>query len=188
VDTSETLSIGSQDVLLVHTVIAHTRTDLYVYLDRGGRQIVATGDLVFHGYYPFFDLSSGGSDVPGLISTIRLLAGRYPNAVFVPGHGPLATAADLNYYADYLESLYDAVSRARASGANESQTVKLIDLDRWHLSVLPIFHYGTWWSTQSNDIRQVYGLQSGHASQGPKADGDSLGPAAANPSSSGPAH
>jgi glyoxylase-like metal-dependent hydrolase (beta-lactamase superfamily II) len=170
VDDRETFRVGGQDVLVVHPVTAHTSTDLYVYVDRGGQQIVATGDLVFHGYYPFFDVSSGGSDVPGLIGTIRLLAGRYPKAVFVPGHGPLATAADLYDYADFLESLNNAVSRARAGGTSEPQAVKQIDLDRWHLSVLPIFHYGTTWSTGSNDVRQVYELQS-QASNGTNGSG-----------------
>jgi glyoxylase-like metal-dependent hydrolase (beta-lactamase superfamily II) len=163
VDTEARVRVGSQEVLLTHPgTAAHTRGDLWAYLRRGDKEIVATGDLVFHTFYPFMDLSPGGMDIGGLISAVRGLAARYPGATFVPGHGPVATAADLNRYADYLQSLNDEVARARAEGLTEDQAAERIDLSRWNLSKLPSFHGGhLCWATAETNVRWVYQLQAG---------------------------
>lgn len=164
VDTTLTLKIGGQEVVLTHPGPAHTRGDLWVYLRRGGVEVVATGDMVFHTYYPFMDLGQGGIDIPGLIGSIRSLAGRYPHAVFLPGHGPLARADDLLRYADYLQFLYDSVEQARKRGLSEDETVAAVDLSRWDLSVLPSYHDGKLcWATAANNIRCVYRLQTHQA-------------------------
>ena len=157
-----TLKVGAQDVVLTFPGNAHTHGDLWVYLRRGDKEIVATGDLVFHTYYPFMDLKKGGIDIPGLINAVRTIAGKYPNAVFLPGHGPVATAADLNRYADYLQTLSDSVAQARASGLTEDQAVSTIDLSKWGLSKLPSSHEGKLcWATAEMNIRWVYQIQAG---------------------------
>lgn len=162
VDGSRTIKVGAQDVVLTHPGPAHTRGDLYVYLRRGDKEIVATGDLVFNTYYPFMDLGEGGEDILGLISAVRMLAAKYPNAVFVPGHGPIANAADLVRYADYLQFLNDSVGQARQKGLSEDQAVSSIDLSKWNLSRLPSFHGGhLCWATAEMNIRWVYQIQAG---------------------------
>jgi len=162
VDGTATLKVGAQDVVLTYPGNAHTHGDLWVYLRRGDKEIVATGDLVFHTYYPFMDLKKGGIDIPGLINAVRTIAGKYPNAVFLPGHGPVAAAADLNRYADYLQGLYDSVAQARGVGLTEDQAVSTIDLSKWGLSKLPSSHDGKLcWATAEMNIRWVYQIQAG---------------------------
>jgi glyoxylase-like metal-dependent hydrolase (beta-lactamase superfamily II) len=162
VDETATLKVGAQDVALTFPGNAHTHGDLWVYLRRGDKEIVATGDLVFHTYYPFMDLDKGGIDIPGLITAVRFIANKYPNATFVPGHGSVATAADLNRYADYLQFLYDSVAQARSQRLNEDQAVANIDLSKWNLSKLPSYHGGKLcWATAEMNIRWVYQIQSG---------------------------
>jgi glyoxylase-like metal-dependent hydrolase (beta-lactamase superfamily II) len=162
VDAPRTIKVGAQDVVLTHPGPAHTQGDLYVYLRRGDKEIVATGDLLFNTYYPFMDLGEGGEDILGLISAVRTLSARYPNAVFVPGHGPLANAADLVRYADYLQFLNDSVAQARQKGLSEDQAVSSIDLSKWNLSRLPSFHGGhLCWATAETNIRWVYQIQAG---------------------------
>ena len=69
---------------------------------------------MFHTYYPFFDTDPElGASIPGMVRVLRDWAARYPDAVFVPGHGPLATAQDLEGYANYLETLWREVEDAR---------------------------------------------------------------------------
>jgi glyoxylase-like metal-dependent hydrolase (beta-lactamase superfamily II) len=163
VDGTRTIKVGAQDVVLTYPgTPAHTHGDLYVYVRRGDRDIVATGDLVFNTYYPFMDLGEGGEDIVGLISAVRTVAAKYPNAMFVPGHGPIATAADLSRYADYLQFVYDSVAQARQNGLSEDQAAKSIDLSRWNLSRLPSFHAGhLCWATAEMNIRWVYQIQAG---------------------------
>ena len=162
VDDTRTIKVGNQDVVLFYSGPAHTHGDLWAYVKRGDKEIVATGDIVFHTYYPMMDLLEGGVDIPGLIHALRTLAGKYPNATFVPGHGPLAKASDLINYANYLQSLYDSVAQARQNGWTEEQTVSRIDLSQWHLTKLPSFHGGhLCWATAETNIRWVYQIQSG---------------------------
>ena len=170
VDDTRTIQVGAQNIVLTHPGPAHTQGDLWAYLRTGDKEIVATGDLVFHTYYPMMDLLEGGINIPGLINAVRTMASKHPNATFVPGHGPIATAADLNNYADYLQFLYDSVAQARQSGLTEDQAVSRIDLSKWNLTKLPTFHGGhLCWATAETNIRWVYQIQSGDKSK-PRED------------------
>src|SRR5947209_16696955 len=96
-DGSHRLSVGKQKAVLTHPNIAHTHGDLWVHLPK--QNIIATGDLLFHTYYRFFDQSEGGTVIPRLIKEVRNLADTHPTALFMPGHGPLADARALHRYA-----------------------------------------------------------------------------------------
>jgi glyoxylase-like metal-dependent hydrolase (beta-lactamase superfamily II) len=149
-----TLKIGTQEVILTDPGVAHTHGDLVVYLPK--QNIVATGDLLFHTYYPFFDLGEGGVSIPGMVQAIRNLANQYPSAVFMPGHGPIANVSDLLRHADYLEILYQSVERAYQNNLSVDEAIKQIDLSQWHKHILPSFHDGKLeWATAANNIRWV---------------------------------
>jgi cyclase len=157
VGAERVLQVGSVEVRLEHPPAAHTSGDLWVYLPK--QNIIATGDLVFNGYYPFLDQPEGGTSIPGMIDAVRSLAHEHPDAVFMPGHGPLANASDLLHYADYLEALQTAAVAAHAAGWTEEEAAKRNDLTKWHLSVLPSYHHKKMiWSTASNDARWAYVL------------------------------
>lgn len=162
IDDEGVVKVGSQDVLLIHPGQAHTRGDLWAYLRRGERDIVVAGDLFMNNYYPFIDLTEGGADIDGIINAARTMAGRYPNAMFVPGHGPVATAAELKRFADYLQDLQQKVAAARAAGLNEDQAAASIDLSGWGLSELPSYNKNALcWATAESNIRWAFQLQAG---------------------------
>jgi len=146
------LVVARTDVVVLHPGAAHTGGDLYAYLPKF--DIVATGDLLFHTYYPFFDTGPGGTSVPPLIAAVRRLADDYPGATFVPGHGPLATAADLRKYADYLERLYTEGERAYEGRISMSHALRSIKLEAQGLSILPSFHENRLtWATPKTNLR-----------------------------------
>jgi glyoxylase-like metal-dependent hydrolase (beta-lactamase superfamily II) len=156
---SQTLTVGDQPVTVHDGGQGHTAGDLWLHLRRAGKEIVVTGDVASLGVYPFFDLGPGGCDVPGMAQRLRAWAERFPQAIFVPGHGPLATARDLRHHAAYLSGLWEEVARARAAGLDEDGAVARIDLSRYRLSFLPIFHYEQTFLSAASNVRAMYRLQ-----------------------------
>lgn len=156
-----TLAFGGHTLVLVHPGPAHTRGDLYVYLP--SEDVVVTGDLLFHTYYPFFNGSPAGCSIPGLIAALRQLAGEHSGARFVPGHGPLAQAGDLIRFAEYLEALQAAIAAALQDGLSESDAVKRISssIADWKLVPLPsMLGWRVLVSTAGNNVRWAYRILS----------------------------
>jgi glyoxylase-like metal-dependent hydrolase (beta-lactamase superfamily II) len=159
------LRVGGARVELLDPGPAHTHGDLVVYLP--DHDIVATGDLLFNGFYPYIDSSAGGASLPGWIEALRALATRYPDALFVPGHGALASARDLTHFANYLEALCDGIDRALERGLSEDEAVKSVDLSRWRMKPMPSLLKGKLiWATRERNIRTVYSMRSEGAKKG----------------------
>jgi glyoxylase-like metal-dependent hydrolase (beta-lactamase superfamily II) len=159
-DEGRQIRVGRHEVRLLFPGPAHTHGDLYAYLPN--ENIVVIGDLIHHTYYPFFDTEPGGTVVSGLIAAMRHLATTHPDARFLPGHGPLASARDLLNYALYLEHLESRVGAAIAAGLTEDEAVKRIDLRGWRWMILPSFHRNRLtWATAHANVRLVYRLQTG---------------------------
>jgi glyoxylase-like metal-dependent hydrolase (beta-lactamase superfamily II) len=155
IDGERVVHVGAIEVRLEHPPAAHTSGDLWIYLPQ--QNIIATGDLVFNGYYPFLDQPEGGTSIPGMIEAVRALAREHPDAVFMPGHGPLANANDLLHYADYLEAMQAAALAAHAARWTEDEAAKRNELGKWNLSILPSHHHNKMiWSTAANDARWAY--------------------------------
>lgn len=154
------LTVGSEEVVLTRPETAHTHGDVWVHLPR--HDIVATGDIVFHGYYPFLDTHpQRGASIPGMVRLIREWTRRFPDATFVPGHGPLATARDLEEYADYLETLLRSAEEARRAGLGPEEAERRLDAGRFHLSILPVTFNKLFiptWSSARRNVEQTYEL------------------------------
>jgi glyoxylase-like metal-dependent hydrolase (beta-lactamase superfamily II) len=104
---SVTFHLNGEDVDAVHVPPAHTDGDVVVFFRKAN--VIHGGDTVFNGMYPVVDLSSGGS-VDGMIgATDRVLAAADASTKIIPGHGPLATKADVKAYRDMLVASRDAI-------------------------------------------------------------------------------
>ena len=157
-EETQTLTVGQKQVVLIHPGLAHTHGDLWVHLPE--ENVIATGDLLFHTCYPFFDLGEGGVSVPDLARALRRIAAAHPDAVYLPGHGPVAQSPDLIQFADYLEALYAAMQDAVDDGLDQDTAVRSADLSRWaSRSILPSFHnLRLSWATLNNNKRWAYQL------------------------------
>jgi len=104
-----TFHLNGDDMHAVHVKNAHTDGDALVHWVKGN--VIHMGDTFFNGLYPFIDLGSGGS-IDGMIGAVGA-ALRYVDdaSKIIPGHGPLATKADLIAYRDMLIGVRDAVQR-----------------------------------------------------------------------------
>jgi cyclase len=116
------LMVQGQTAIVQHPRSAHTDTDSYVYFPSAN--VIACGDIVSLGpRYPTIDYSNGGS-LEGIISTVEtyIKLGN-DQTKYVPGHGPLASRADMQRYRDMLAGVRDAVKAQIAMGKTEDQAV-----------------------------------------------------------------
>ncbi len=99
---SESMSIhlNGEEISLRHYPNGHTDGDTIVFFKNAN--VVHLGDDFFVGRFPFVDIDSGGS-VQGLVNNLTsLLKTVSADAKLIPGHGPLATIADLQTYRDAI--------------------------------------------------------------------------------------
>jgi glyoxylase-like metal-dependent hydrolase (beta-lactamase superfamily II) len=117
-----TVQTGGRTAQIKHPPSAHTDTDSYVYFPQAN--VLATGDTVSLGNrYPTIDYSNGGS-INGIISTVEAYLALGNNQTkYVPGHGPLATKADIQKYHDMLVNVRSAVQSEINAGKTEEQAV-----------------------------------------------------------------
>lgn len=99
---------------VVHLEHAHTDGDAIIHFPDA--DVIHTGDIFFHQRFPYIDASSGGG-LDGYIAAqkrIHELAGDATK--IIPGHGPLATKADLEASIAMLETAKKAIGAMVADG------------------------------------------------------------------------
>lgn len=154
------IRVGALVVELLHLGRGHTRGDLVVRIPKFN--IVATGDLIFNGHYMFFDEGGEGVDLMANIERLRWLAASWPEAIFMPGHGPVARADDLLRAADYIEDLVTQARKVRDEGGSIGDALRRIDLRQWDLMILPSFHDSHLeWATHSSNVMAAWRLVGG---------------------------
>src|SRR5690606_1480093 len=118
-DTRMQMHFNGQLVELLHFGPGHTAGDAAVIFR--DRNAVHMGDLFLPEGYPFVDVNNGG-DIDGLIAFCRgVLAELNDDAVVIPGHGPIATYADLARFTEMLQAVRDRVAELMAGGATLEQ-------------------------------------------------------------------
>jgi glyoxylase-like metal-dependent hydrolase (beta-lactamase superfamily II) len=111
---SASVHVNGEEIKLIHLGPGHTDGDSIIHFTKSG--VFHLGDLFFNGRFPFVDLGSGG-DVAGLLRIIEASLEKIPaDAKIIPGHGALATRADLEKYRDMLVETTGLVKKAIAEG------------------------------------------------------------------------
>jgi glyoxylase-like metal-dependent hydrolase (beta-lactamase superfamily II) len=95
------LHLNGDTLHVIHVADAHTDGDALVHWQKAN--VLHMGDTFFHKVtFPFVDISSGGS-IDGMIAAAnRGLAIANASTRIIPGHGPVATRAELAAYRDML--------------------------------------------------------------------------------------
>jgi glyoxylase-like metal-dependent hydrolase (beta-lactamase superfamily II) len=106
---------------VVHVAGAHTDGDSIVHVPSAN--VLHMGDAYFNGFYPFFDLSTGGS-VEGMIAAMKLGLGLSdPETRIIPGHGALSNRSELEASVQMLTTVRDRVANAIAAGQSLDEVV-----------------------------------------------------------------
>lgn len=109
------LHLNGDEVRTVHMHDGHTDGDSIVMWKTAN--VVHMGDLFFNKVtLPFIDLKSGGS-AKGMLAAIEKTLGMIDDRTrVIPGHGPMATKADLTGYRDMLKDVIGKVEAAMKAG------------------------------------------------------------------------
>jgi glyoxylase-like metal-dependent hydrolase (beta-lactamase superfamily II) len=107
------LHVNGDELRGIHVLHAHTDGDVFIHFR--GANVIHTGDLMFHGLYPFIDIDSGGS-VDGVIAGVdRMLALADGATRIIPGHGKVTDRKGLEEYRAMLITTRDRMrERVRA--------------------------------------------------------------------------
>ena len=111
---SMSLYLNGEEIRAVHFPNGHTDGDTVVFFKNAN--VVHLGDDFFVNRFPFVDIDSGGS-VQGLINNVAELIKQIPaDAKLIPGHGPLATIADLKAFHQTLVETSNIVQAEMKKG------------------------------------------------------------------------
>ena len=120
------VSIGGADVELHHVGRGHTEGDTIVYFP--DLKVMATGDLfVVLDRVPVIDYANGGTSLewPKTIDNIM----KYDFDTVIPGHGPVATRADLATFKQHLITLQTRTRELIRKGVPKDQYLSKLKTD-----------------------------------------------------------
>jgi cyclase len=118
-----TFRFDGEEVQVLHVAPAHTDGDSVIWFKKAN--VVHMGDNFFNGLYPFIDFGSGGS-IDGMVADVDLILGRIDDSTkVIPGHGPLASKADLKKFRDMLATISGRVKKAIQDGKTLDQIIAM---------------------------------------------------------------
>jgi glyoxylase-like metal-dependent hydrolase (beta-lactamase superfamily II) len=113
-----------------HIAKAHTDGDAIVHIH--GTDVIVAGDLFFNSMFPFIDLDSGGTVNGFIAGQRRILKMAGDDTVIIPGHGELASKADLQASIDMLVDAQSRVEALVLEGMTADEVVEANPLADYH--------------------------------------------------------
>jgi cyclase len=115
------VEVGGRVAQVNHVINAHTDGDSWVYF--ADANVLALGDTYSSRTYPNLDWGSGGT-IDGMILALEtFLKAANDTTKIVPGHGPLATKANLQEFHDMMVTARDRVKKLYDAGKTEQEVV-----------------------------------------------------------------
>jgi cyclase len=126
------LHLNGDEIRTYHMHDGHTDGDSIIVWKKAN--IVHMGDLFFNKVtLPFIDLDSGGS-ARGLLSAIqKTLTMTNAQTKIIPGHGPVATEADLIAYRDMLRTVMNEVEGGIKAGRTLAEIQAMKPAAKWDM-------------------------------------------------------
>jgi len=128
-DSELRIHVGGETIEVWHTPPAHTDGDSVIYFTKAN--VIHMGDLYFHDWIPFIDVSSGGSALGYLAAIDKVIARVPPNVTVIPGHGEVSDLAGLKRARQFVADLLEAARVARAAGKTKEQFLAAVDLPQY---------------------------------------------------------
>ncbi|MFP6656413.1 MAG: MBL fold metallo-hydrolase, partial [Myxococcota bacterium] len=106
---------------LFHAGPAHTAGDAAVFFR--GQNAVHMGDVFNNAGYPFIDADQGG-DIDGMIAFCKAVVSELaPDAIVIPGHGPVTDTDTLKRYIGMLETVRERIHGMIVAGLSVEEVI-----------------------------------------------------------------
>lgn len=125
-----TFHVNDHDAFVFHVAAAHTDGDAIIHFR--DINVIHAADVFFNNLFPFIDLDNGGSVAGFLAAQRRLVALADADTIIIPGHGPLANAADLQTAIDMLVDARARVAALVSEGKTEAEILAENPLSIYH--------------------------------------------------------
>ncbi|WP_417594077.1 MBL fold metallo-hydrolase [Parasphingorhabdus sp.] len=127
------LHLNGDEVQVKHMKHGHTDGDSVIFWKKAN--VVHMGDLFFNKLsLPFIDLDSGGNARGVLAAAEKVLTMVNDETKIIPGHGPMATRADLIAYRDMMKTVIGAVEKAQGEGKSLEQVQAMKPAAQWDIN------------------------------------------------------
>lgn len=111
---TNTFHLNGEAVKAIHIAHAHTDGDAIVHFTKSN--VIHMGDTYFNGGFPYIDVETGGNVYGVIEAADKALALADDETRIIPGHGPMATKADLQAYRDMLAVIVGRVEQLVKDG------------------------------------------------------------------------
>ncbi len=143
------LDFNGQTIEMRHLAGGHTAGDVILFFPKSN--VLALGDLLFAGYFPYIDMGQGGNPYT-FIKHLKWVLETYPEDVtLVGGHGPVYTMNQLRSYVNNLELTIVKIAEAKENGLSIEQIKQDRILKDWE-------SYGSFFITEDRWIETIYPL------------------------------
>jgi cyclase len=114
------LHLNGEEVRVIHVPAAHTDGDSFVYWTKSN--VIHMGDLFMFGVsFPFVDGGSGGNVRGYVVAADKALAIANDQTKIIPGHGAMATKADLQNHRNMIAAVIAKVEAGIKAGQTLDQ-------------------------------------------------------------------
>lgn len=125
-----TFHVNGQEAYVFHVPAAHTDGDAAILFKEAN--VIAPGDIVFRGIFPYIDLDNGGSVAGYKAAMQKLIDMSDEETKFISGHGPVGTRAGLEQDLAMLSNAEASVKALIDKGMDEEQIVAANPLAPYH--------------------------------------------------------
>ncbi len=116
-----TIHINGDAAKVMHFAAAHTDGDAIVHFEEAN--VIHTGDIMFNQLFPYIDTGNGGS-YAGVVAALQAIHDMADDKTkIIPGHGPLATKADVAATVEMLKNTRAAVQQLVNDGMSDDEII-----------------------------------------------------------------
>ena len=127
---SVTFYLNGHKAYVFHVKNAHTDGDAVIHFP--DINVIHAGDVMFNRLFPFIDLDSGGSVEGFLAAQDTIIALADDDTIIIPGHGAIASKADLKIAREVLADSHARVKKLVDAGMSADEIVAANPLADYH--------------------------------------------------------